>query len=67
MAVKDRDWPGYSQWYCCPSCQRLWTYQGKEIVALDPTYALGPPLPTEGVPSQVCAMCEGGRMSVATI
>ena len=67
MAVKDREWPGYSQWYCCPRCGRLWANQGKEIVALDRSYALGPAIPSEGVPSQVCAICEGGRTSVATI
>jgi hypothetical protein len=59
--------PVMAKWYCCPRCRRLWTYQGKETVALDPTYALGPALPTERVPTQVCAICEGGRASVATI
>jgi hypothetical protein len=67
MAYRDRDWPGYTQWYYCHNCSRLWTHQGKEIVALDPKYALGPAQPSDGVPYQVCTMCEGGRASVAEI
>ncbi len=59
MATRDRDWPMYNQWYCCPVCRRLWTYQGREIVALDSKYALGPAFPTEGVPGRTCIVCEG--------
>ena len=35
MAVRDREWPGYTIWYCCQDCGRLWTYQGLDVVALD--------------------------------
>jgi hypothetical protein len=59
MATKDRDWPMYNQWYCCPSCRRLWTYQGKDVVALDSTHALGPAFCTEGIPARTCVVCEG--------
>lgn len=59
MATHDPDWPGYTQWYCCPRCRRLWTYQGKELVALDHTFALAPARPSEGVPSRPCAACVG--------
>lgn len=61
MATKDCDWPGHTQWFCCPTCTRLWTYQGKEIVALDSQVALGPAQPSEGVPRRSCAVCEGER------
>jgi hypothetical protein len=37
------------------------------MVALDPKCALGPAKPTQEVPSQTCALCEGGRSSVAEI
>ena len=67
MAMRDRDWPGYNEWYCCPTCHRLWTFQGKEVVALDPKYALGPAKPSRDVTSQVCTVCEGGRRPVAEI
>ncbi|TAJ32321.1 MAG: hypothetical protein EPO64_01295 [Nitrospirae bacterium] len=61
MTMRDREWPAYTQWYCCPRCHRLWTYQGTEIVALDTKYALGPAYPSEGVPGKVCTVCEGER------
>jgi len=68
MAMRDREWPGYTEWYCCPSCTRLWTNQGKDIVALDPKFALGPATPTEGVPLQTCKVChEKEAISVAEI
>lgn len=68
MATRDRDWPMYNQWHCCPRCRRLWTWQGKEIVALDARYALGPAVCTEGVPARTCVMCEGeARAPVAEI
>ena len=42
MAVRDREWPGYTIWYCCQDCGRLWTYQGLDVVALDLSCSLGP-------------------------
>jgi len=57
--MRDRDWPGYTQWYCCPSCNRLWAHQGKDVVALDPKFALGPANPSEGVPGHPCMVCQG--------
>ncbi|RMH37329.1 MAG: hypothetical protein D6690_02885 [Nitrospirae bacterium] len=59
MAVRDREWPGYTIWYCCPACGRLWTFQGTDVVALDPQYALGPARASEGVRARTCAVCEG--------
>jgi len=61
MATSDREWPGYTQWYCCPRCHRLWTYQGKEkeMVALDLKFALGPASASEGTPPRLCIACEG--------
>jgi len=59
MGTADRDWPGYTQWFCCPRCQRLWTHQGKEMVALDHQFALGPARPSEGVPPHTCTACAG--------
>lgn len=61
MGTRDREWPGYTEWYCCPECGRLWTFQGKDIVALDATLALGPATPSEGVRGRLCAVCEGRR------
>ena len=59
MAVRDRDWPGYTLWYCCRECGRLWTYQGNDVVALDPSFALGPAQVSDGVLGRTCAICEG--------
>jgi hypothetical protein len=59
MAVRDREWPGYTVWYCCQDCGRLWTYQGSNVVALDPGCSLGPAIPGDGVPGRICAICEG--------
>ena len=61
MASRDRDWPVYTQWFCCPDCARLWTYQGTDVVALDRQYSLGPALPSPGVPPRICTVCEGGQ------
>jgi hypothetical protein len=65
VAVRDRDWPGYTVWFCCPECGRLWTYQGADLVALDPKVALGPARPNDAVPSRACAMCEGTQSEPA--
>ena len=61
MAVRDRDWPGYTQWYSCPSCYRLWAYQGEEIIVLDTQYALGPAAPSQEIPIQSCTDCAGEK------
>jgi len=65
MATRDHDWPGYTFWYCCPECGRLWTFQGTDVVALDPNYALGPAKPSEGIPKQTCAICDGTQQTPA--
>ncbi len=59
MGTRDRDWPGYTMWFCCPDCGRLWTYQASDVVALDPKCALGPARVSEAIPSQICSICEG--------
>ena len=59
MAVRDREWPGYTIWYCCQDCGRLWTYQGTDVVALELSSSLGPAGVGEGVPARMCAICEG--------
>ena len=59
MAVRDRDWPGYTRWYCCQECGRLWTFQGDDVVALDPTCVLGPAKVGDGVSSRTCTICDG--------
>jgi hypothetical protein len=64
MATRDKDWPGFTQWYCCPTCGRLWTYQGKDVVALDPKLALAAGKPSDGVPAQPCSLCEGGEQAL---
>jgi len=48
-------------WFCCPTCGRLWTHQGPDVVALDPKSALGPARVSDGTPSQMCSICEGSR------
>ncbi|MDT7041691.1 hypothetical protein [Candidatus Nitronereus thalassa] len=65
MGTRDRDWPGYTMWFCCPKCGRLWTYQGADVVALDPKFALGPARVSEGIAPQVCSVCEGTRNAPA--
>ncbi len=59
MALRDRDWPAYTQWFCCLACNRLWTYQGNEVIALAENYTLGPAMPSEGVPERTCFLCDG--------
>ena len=59
MARRDRDWPGYSQWFCCLACNRLWTYQGNEVIALAENYTLGPVMPSPDVPERTCFPCDG--------
>ncbi len=59
MAVRDRDWPGYTRWFCCQECGRLWTFQGNEVVALDPNGALGPALVGDGISCRTCTICDG--------
>lgn len=59
MAVRDREWPGFTIWYCCQGCGRLWTYQGSDVVALDLRRSLGPAIVGDGVRGQLCAICEG--------
>ena len=59
MALRDRDWPAYSQWFCCLSCHRLWTSQGGDVVVLREANALGPALPSPGVPERTCLPCAG--------
>ena len=61
MGTRDKDWPGFTQWFCCPTCRRLWTHQGKDIVALDPKLALSSASPTDGVPARACPICEGAE------
>ena len=65
MAIRDREWPGYTIWYCCKECGRLWTFQGNDVVALDPSFALGPAFASEEVPGRTCAICEGTRNAPA--
>ena len=65
MGTRDRDWPGYTMWFCCPRCRRLCTYQGEEVVALDPKFAFGPAQSSESIVSQVCSICEGRRNAPA--
>lgn len=66
MAVRDREWPGYTIWYCCQECGRLWTYQGSEdVVALDLCSSLGQAIVRDGVTGRMCGICEG-RCHAAT-
>ena len=58
MAMRDREWPTYTQWFCCSGCDRLWTYQGSDVVVLHREYALGPAFASPGVPERICTVCE---------
>ena len=59
MAIRDDQWPGYTQWYCCDHCRRLWTFQGDEMVVLDTQLALAAASATPGVPGRRCPACIG--------
>ncbi len=59
MAIRDREWPVLTQWFCCTGCRRIWTYQGNDLVVLDRKYALGPASPSPGVPERTCSVCAG--------
>ena len=61
MAVRDREWPAHTQWYCCAVCKRLWTYQGSDVIVLGEQYALGPAMPNPEVPERVCSVCDGAQ------
>ena len=65
MATRDRDWPGYTVWFFCPGCERLWTYQGPDVVALDRNMALGPAVVSEGIHSRTCVNCDGSKKATA--
>lgn len=58
MAMRARDWPGYTQWYCCPQCRRLWTFHDNGAVALEREAGLGPAHPSEGIPARTCSSCK---------
>ncbi len=66
MALSDQEWPGYTQWYSCPGCRRLWTFQGREMVVLDRRFALAPSTSTPGVPGHLCLACKGAPSSDVT-
>jgi hypothetical protein len=59
MASRVAEWHVYTQWHCCPECRQLWTFHGKDLVALDRSDALGPACPSEDVTSQYCLLCKG--------
>ncbi len=59
MALRDREWPVFTQWFCCTGCGRLWTYQGSDLVVLDRKYALGRAIPSLEVPERICSVCAG--------
>ncbi len=59
MGLRDKHWPAHTQWFCCTVCQRLWTYQGSDVVVLDGKFALAPALPSPEVPERVCSVCDG--------
>ena len=65
MGTRDRDWPGYTLWFVCPGCERLWTYQGVNVVALDQKFALGPASASEAIHSQMCVNCDGSKSAPA--
>ena len=57
MARRVIEWHVYTQWYCCPGCRQLWTFHGKELMALERSAALGPACPSEDVTSRYCLLC----------
>ena len=61
MATRDRDWPGIRFGFFVQGCERLWTYQGENVVALDRQLALGPASASEGIHSQTCVNCDGSK------
>ncbi|GKS58445.1 hypothetical protein YTPLAS18_19720 [Nitrospira sp.] len=61
MAVRDDEWPGYTQWYCCSLCHRLWAFQGSEMVVLDTRFSLAPARTSPGVPGRPCLVCTGNE------
>lgn len=54
-----RNWPGYTQWYCCHRCGRLWTFHEHDVVMLESQAGLGAARPSEGVAGRACSLCEG--------
>lgn len=59
MAQRDRDWPGYTQWFFCPACESLWTRCESGIAAIKRPQLLAPPMASLATPAEQCPVCAG--------
>jgi hypothetical protein len=59
MAQRDRDWPGFTQWFVCPECGSLWTPCESGVAAIKRSQLIAPPLASPATPPQPCPVCTG--------
>jgi len=59
VAQRDRDWPGYTQWFFCSDCRALWTPCESGIAAITRSQLITAPLASPATPSQQCPVCAG--------
>ena len=59
VAQRDRDWPGYTQWYLCPICSSLWTPCNSGVAAIKCSQLIAAPQASPATPPQRCPVCTG--------
>ena len=59
VAQRDRDWPGYTQWFFCPDCRSLWTPCDSGVAAIKRSQLITAPLASPATPLQQCPVCAG--------
>ena len=59
MAQRDRDWPGYTQWYFCPNCNSLWAPCDSGVAAIKRSQLIAAPQASQATPPQRCPVCTG--------
>ena len=59
VAQRDRDWPGYTQWYICPVCSSLWTPCDSGVAAIKRSLLISAPQASPATPPLRCPVCTG--------
>jgi len=59
MAQRDRDWPGFTQWFHCPECCGLWTPCETGVAAINRSQLITSPIASPATPPQRCPICTG--------
>jgi len=59
VAQRDKDWPGYTQWFLCPDCRGLWTPYETGVAAIKRAQLMSPMVASPATPPQQCPACNG--------